>query len=144
MSSGRHQQAAALLEPLQTAFADDAQISEAYTLCRQILDRATKLMQSGLRGLQAQHTPDRAGERDPLARISKIRRASCPTWRPRSAKRSLRPTRRSPRRPRSSAPATSRGARQMAMAVLANIADHDGAIELARSAGTMNERIARA
>jgi tetratricopeptide (TPR) repeat protein len=143
MSTGRHQQAAALLEPLRTAFADDAQISEAFMLCRQILDRATTFLHSGLRGLQARHRLIELESEIRWLESQKIRASKLP-----DLAAAIREKIASANATVAEAAAELRagnikGARQMAMAVLANIADHAEAMEVARSAGTVNERIAQ-
>ena len=143
MSSGRHQQAAALLEPLQTAFADDPQISEAFTLCRQILDRATKLLQSGLRGLQAQHRLIELESEIRWLESQKIRASKLPDLAAAIREKIAAANATVAKAAAEFRAGNVKGAHQMAMAVLANIADHDGATEVARSAGTMNERIAQ-
>lgn len=142
-AQGAYKQADAVLTPLYAAFPDDAQVKEARDQCQQVLERAARLSTTGIRDLRAQRRLVELERELSWLQTQRVRVAGLAQLVDDVRKKIAAANALAAEATAELRAGNVRRAELLARRVLADVADHDGALTITRSSGEVAERVAQ-
>jgi hypothetical protein len=143
LTQGAYKQAAGILTPLQAAFPEDAQVKEAHDRCQLVLERAGKLLSSGIRELRVKRRLMELERELGWLEAQRVRAGKLTELAEEVRKKIALANATIARAVADLHAGNVKAAARLAQSVLETVADHDGALEIVRSSGGVVERVAQ-